>query len=376
MRNHLLALTFLTALASPCRALEIQLFEVGATPLSAAQLSAFKAAADRWESELADPITVRVNIGFADLGTSLGNTWVARTTHFLPVVRTALIVNSASSEELLRAQLLPSTGLQMFDINGQRGDGRVTMATANAKALGLSTGLDPFYGEALENQADAKLLFNNKFANGFDYDATDGIGQGSRDFTALAAREIGHALGFKSMTDIQDLPANAQHIVHPSTLDLFRFPQTQFTHNLTVEPRLVTAGPAEYFDKRMEKSLSWGRLATDPECDAPGDHCLASYWRDGGNDTMTPTLPRGVAVELSDADIQAFDAIGYQRPSGFDPRQVASIATLKVGWFDTEAPAPCVGCSLPAFPRGTFDEFEPAPEFSELPASLKGADFN
>ncbi len=376
MRTSLILLALVVLLARPVSAIEIELFDVGSTPLSAAQRSAFKAAADRWESELADPITVRINVGFNDLGSSLGNTWVARTTHNLQAVREALVVNAATSDEWLRALSLPVGGLPMFDIHGQRADGRITMATANAKALGLSTGLDPFYGEALENQADAKLLFNNRFANGFDYDATDGIGAGDPDFTALAAREIGHALGFKSMVDIQDLPANAQHVVHPSTLDLFRFPQSPFTHQLTFEPRIMTAGPAEYSDKRMTKLLSWGRLATDTLCEAAGDHCLASYWRDGGDDTMTPTLPRGKAVELSAADIHAFDTIGYQRPPVFDPRKAASIATLKVGWFESEAPAPCLGCSLPSFPRGAFDEFEPPPAFSELPTSLRGADFN
>lgn len=376
MRTSILAMTFVVLGVFPAAAIEIELSDVGSAPMSTEQMSAFEAAADRWENELADPITVRINVGFDDLGASLGNTWVARTTHPVSAVRAALVVNAANSEELLRAQQLPASGLPMFDIHGQRIDPRITMATANAKALGLSTGLDPFYGEALENRADAKLLFNNKFAGGFDYDATDGIDAGDRDFTALAAREIGHALGFKSMVDIQDLPANDQYVVHPSTLDLFRFQKTSLAHNLTVEPRIMTAGPAEYFDKRLRKDLSWGRLATDPECDATGEHCLASYWRDGGEDTMTPTLPRGKAVELSAADIQVFDTIGYQRPSVFDPRKAASIAKLKVGWFDPEAPAPCLECSLPMFPRGAFDEFEPPPAFSELPTSLRDADFN
>jgi hypothetical protein len=376
MRNHLLALAFLTALAAPCQALDIQLFDVGTTPMSAAQRSAFNAAAESWENALADQITVRINVGFNDLGTSLGNTWVARTTHPLPAVRTALFFNAASFEEAQRSQKLPIAALPIVDIHGPRFDNKITMATANAKALGLSVGLDPFYGEALENQADAKLLFNNKFTSGFDYDATDGIDTGNRDFTALAAREIGHALGFKSSTDIQDLPANDPHVVHPSTLDLFRFRQTTFPHNLTTEHRIMTSAPAEYFDTRMEKGLSWGRLATDPECDVAGDHCLASYWRDGGEDTMDPTLPRGKVVELSAADIQAFDTIGYQRPSVFDPRKLASISKLQVGWFQPEAAAPCLGCELPTFPRGAFDEFEPAPEFSVLPESLRGADFN
>ncbi|MEO1573805.1 MAG: hypothetical protein AAFU65_02485, partial [Pseudomonadota bacterium] len=87
-----LAVTALTALgAGHANALTITLNDVGATPMSAEQLAAFRAAADRWEGLFADSITVNINIAFDDLDNGiLGSTLTTRTTHSWNDVRNAL----------------------------------------------------------------------------------------------------------------------------------------------------------------------------------------------------------------------------------------------------------------------------------------------
>jgi hypothetical protein len=75
---------------------------------------------------------------------------------------------------------------------------------------------------------DAKVTFNSTFA--FDFDPSDGIGEGKIDFIGTAIHEFGHGLGFVSGVDIWDNPANANSAavvmdLNPlqSTLDLFRY---------------------------------------------------------------------------------------------------------------------------------------------------------
>jgi hypothetical protein len=72
----------------------------------------------------------------------------------------------------------------------------IDVNTANLKAIGLVDNIDP-------DAADANITFNSLFFDSFDFDRDDGIiGQ---DFVAIAAHEIGHALGFVSGVDFADL---------------------------------------------------------------------------------------------------------------------------------------------------------------------------
>lgn len=340
-------------------------------------MAAFRMAAELWERELVDPITVRVNVGFEDFGASkLGVTRVQRTTHRYQDVRTALAFGATSFSEAEAVGALPASGLPFLDAHGERLSSRITLSTANAKALGLSTGLNPFYGQPLANQADAQIQFNLKQAGDFDYDPTNGISPRQTDFVALAAREIGHALGFNSMVDLQDLRGNLPYDIHPSTLDVWRFDITSRSHNLTSERRQLTAAPAEFYDRRLEREFSWGRAVDDPICDSEIGACPADYWRDPLPGVMTPNLPLSAAVRLDDADVHAFDAIGYERRPVYNPRRPAQIEQLVVGWFTPEGDAPCLGCEVPDFPGGEFDDFAPPPAFSELPPEVRGTDFN
>ena len=56
-------------MASSAEALVINLNDTGSVPMSAQQLGAFVAASDMWENTFSDPITVKVNIEFANLVT-------------------------------------------------------------------------------------------------------------------------------------------------------------------------------------------------------------------------------------------------------------------------------------------------------------------
>lgn len=371
------ALWCVAAAARSAGALEIEFFDVGSTPMPAARMAAFRSAAELWERELVDPITVRINVGFEDFAAAkLGVTRVQRTTFDYRDVRAALELGATSFREADAIGDLPLSGLPLVDARGLRQDNRVTLATANAKALGLATGLDPFYGQPLAHSADAQIEFNLKLAGDFDYDPSDGVDGQKLDFVGLAAREIGHALGFNSMVDLQDLPGNRPFDIHPSTLDFWRFDIASLPHNLRTERRRLTSGPAEFFDRRLDRELSWGRHLIDPACDATNGACPADYWRDPLDGVMTPSMPYGEAVRMVDADVGALDAIGYERVPVFNPRRAVPLERMVVGWFKPADDAPCLGCELPEFPGDEFDDFAPPPEFSELPREVANVDFN
>lgn len=368
-RSRLGALSLLVAaLCSPAAALDIQLFDTGSTNMTADQLAAFEAAAALWEAKLADPITVKLNIEFASLDPNiLGSTRSQRTTHPYSTVRAALISDASSGKESATVALLPTAaaGVPLNDINGSRNDTLLTLTTANAKALGLGTALDTLYGGALPNSADGRVQFATAFADTFDYDRNDGVGGGKTDFITVAAHEIGHALGFVSMTDVQD--GNAGFTLHPSTLDMWRFSDTGAAHDVGIGVRPLTAGPAEYYDSVLNnRDLSRGMGVVDPECNTGSGKCQASHWRDDLDNLMDPTIGTGVSVDPLSDDRHAMDFIGYDPGLSlipFDPRRFIFV------WFDFPFPIPdpCLNCPpFPDFPR-EFGDLPRPPSFAALP---------
>ncbi|HEY0009621.1 MAG TPA: NF038122 family metalloprotease [Tepidisphaeraceae bacterium] len=203
---------------------------------------------------------------------------------------------------------------------------QVSFNKANAKALGFS-GLDEQFGAA-----DATITFNSSFA--FDFDNRDGVTPGQTDFETVATHEIGHALGFVSDVDFVDTFAptstNPIGVVLPTTLDLFRFDNVGLgTDPLTpaefqLFARSLVPGNDEIFDDiTNEFRMSTGRLK--------GDGRQGSHWKDDAITgmyigIMDPTLAPGVAFPITQADLRAFDLIGYEIVP--EPTLLAAIGLL------------------------------------------------
>jgi hypothetical protein len=312
MARTLILLVVLSAfLTTKAQALTIDLYDTGSTPMNGAQMGAFLEAASFWEDNLSDPVTVVVNIEFANLDSGiLGSTRSQRTTNSYVTVRAAMLADAFAAAEQNALNQLPTSSLPIVATQGERNEASVTLTTANAKALGIGTGLDSLYGGPLPNSADARIQFANAFASTFDYDRSNGISSGKTDFVSVAAHEIGHALGFISMTDVQDL--NANFTLHPNTFDFWRFAETGGPHNLTSESRLCTAGAAEYYDSvKNNVSLSHGVSTSDSVCGSSSGSCQASHWSDHLGLLMDPTLGAGISVNPQTLDKHALDYIGY-----------------------------------------------------------------
>jgi hypothetical protein len=347
----------LVPLANSARALNIQLIDT--TGMTVAQTAAFDEAAQLWESRLDDPIVVVLNVGFGNLGSNvLGSTSTALAIHaYTNLLRTAMIADAGSVPEQNAFSALPVVNspvppLRVEDHAGQRTVTQLLIATANAKALGLSPG-NPVNPQA--NSADGTVIFANAFDTSFDYDRSDGIASGKTDFVAVAAHEIGHALGFVSATDIADDPQNSSIMVPPTPLDIWRFTDTGGAHVIGSpgpEARLITAGPAEYYDSNVNNlDLSHGMYApvADPACPLGGGICQASHWSDDVGSLMDPSIAPGVLQNPTFNDSHAFDFIGYDHT----PKFIFSAASLQflIKWITQNLPDP--PASLPGFPEPT-----------------------
>jgi hypothetical protein len=202
------------------------------------------------------------------------------------------------------------------------------VSRANSKALGLPVGLDPAY--------DIRLVLNDESVPAFDFERGDGIAPMMFDFQAIATHEIGHGMGFLSGVDEVDFagiggappapspdnPTDLSGSAIFSVLDLFRT-------NLDTRPPLIPLGqPAtgKVLDWRFgppagPSSKPFFTLdpgAIDPPMKTPfstgtetGDGEQASHWADAPIGIMVPDLDPGILLDVTAADVMAFNVIGW-----------------------------------------------------------------
>jgi hypothetical protein len=280
-----------------------------------------------------------------------------------------MIADAGNAAEQAAFSSLPAIGsvpaLQVQDHASLRTVTEFLIPTANTKALGVSPA-NPLNPQL--NGADATVLFANAFANAFDYDRSDGIGPGTSDFVAVAAHEIGHALGFISATDIADNPLNENFEIPPTPLDIWRFYETGGIHpiggpNPGPETRWITAGQAEYYDTSLNNvAFSHGVEETiaDPACASLSGRCQASHWSDDVGSLMDPTLAPAVLQNPTFRDTHALDWIGYDHTPKFI--FTAEVLQLLIKWISDnppEAPPPFPGFPIPPPPQQISPPFEP-----------------
>lgn len=311
MKLQIMAAGLQLACLAPSNALVVSLNPAAGMDPNA--LAGFQAAANYWQSQLTDNVTVNVNVGFSALGPDiLGSAGSTRAVFSVADVRAALIGDATSTNDMLAIGNLPTlSGLGgisfLTQVNSETGSTAVTLDndnsnnnrllylnTANAKALGLM---------GANAAADASITFSSLFS--WDFDQSNGVGAGLEDFVGVAIHEIGHALGFVSGVDIVDgyigNPTNLDNYAIYSALDFFRF-SAPGTLNLA-------AGDAAYF------SLDGGttNLGNFSTGSFYGDEEQASHWKDNlGLGIMDPIMnPAGQINTPSALDLVAFDVIGW-----------------------------------------------------------------
>jgi hypothetical protein len=296
----------------------------------------FEAAAALWSAVFVDPITIRLDVRFAELGPGiLGST--GSTTNSINYVGLRGLLQAdaksaadASAVASLQAGPLtfvtnepPAGGpidstVRVLDSNNSTDNNFININTAQVKALGLNPTYDPVSNPG---GRDGSVSFSTAFA--WDFDRSDGIGAGLFDFVGVAAHEIGHALGFRSGVDLADVNAlpgvappgrrGLNNLAWGTVNDLYRYGSFDGVQTLDWS---IGGNPCYSIDAGASclALLSTGRLN--------GDGRQASHWKDDvllgiipplGLMDPTATGPGGTRpfMELSAFDITAFDVIGY-----------------------------------------------------------------
>jgi hypothetical protein len=300
---------------------ELHLEQGGVIPAYPEAVAAFQAAAAVWEQYIASPIRVNILVDYVSFPTA--DDTIIGATSLGPVnpnldyttVRNAMATRaSRPGNEIL--SYLPTTSQITANVRSDLGsvfdNTTIGVTSANQKALGLISRTD--------SRRDGLIFFNSNFA--FDFDPSDGIGDGQIDFRTAAVHEIGHVLGFLSDVDDYDRSPNISD--NATTLDLFRFNTSMLPTTpdefLSFPREMRPGAEASFSDTSSAYPMSTGANL--------GDTRQASHWKDDfmvqiGQDgglilffgpligVMDPTLPSGITESISAADLRALELIGY-----------------------------------------------------------------
>lgn len=297
-------------------------------------IQGFQDAADLWSSILTDDIIVNININYTALAPGVLGQAGSMTQGVTLTDYVAALDDDARTldDEIAVANLptgptmslytsVPTTGAAVIDNDGSANNMFIDINTANAKAAGVRPA-----GDA---GIDASISFSSLFT--WDFDRSNGISSGAFDFIGVAAHEIGHALGFVSGADTVDFTSgvgpqaptdlNGFRVVQP--LDLFRVSDDSIAMGTDLDIRADI--DTKYFSidggSTLLTTFSTGRFN--------GNGNQASHWQDNlliG--IMDPTAAPGEYADITDADVMAFDVIGWDVRMDFGDARDGGPGTL------------------------------------------------
>jgi len=264
-----------------------------------AAADAIAAAESYIESKFSDPITVRINIDFANMGSGvLGATGSNYTNASYSISRAGLI-NGRDSDDVLQA-LMPNASNMPVRYNGSSDsvtqENRIYWTLANYRStIGSVNGIA------------ASMTFNTQFT--WDYDPSNGVIGTS--FIDVIVHEVGHALGFTSGADFRNNDMEA--------LDMYRFQRTDGTGNYNPDTELDFQTVPRLVDFNTPNDAHNSDLISVEYRMSDGNPYQASHFREQFQQIgiMDPALGSGETnypEYFRQADLDMFDAIGYDYP--------------------------------------------------------------
>ena len=197
------------------------------------------------------------------------------------------------------------------------GNSTLMLTRAQAKALGMDEALPLANGGAWTHDIlqdpdalDGYILINNSYNWNYDLTREAETPEGELDFLTMALHELGHSLGFVSgldgLIETFELHSGETRTEGFTPLDLLRYSDASATiENPDGAVSDLSLGAAAYF------SLDGGVTAL-AEFEA-GDKYQASHWQrfQSAIGIMDPTLGYQERTNISQLDLQAFDALGW-----------------------------------------------------------------
>jgi hypothetical protein len=231
-----------------------------------------------FETHFTDPVTINISVGYGEVfNQSLSAGALGESISYLEqvgysAVRSALIADATTAADSTAVASLPST-----NPNG----GAYWVTTAQGKALGL---VSP------DTSPDGYIGFSSS-PGIFDYNNSDGVTAGTYDFYGVVAHEISEIMGRMLLT--------GSTLGHTSNsympFDLF--------HYSAPGTRDFSASTPGYF------SIDGGDTSLNTFNTLPsGD---AADWRGDTTDAYNAFSRSGRVLPISDADLTALDAIGW-----------------------------------------------------------------
>ncbi|MEM9484760.1 MAG: NF038122 family metalloprotease [Cyanobacteria bacterium P01_F01_bin.116] len=199
------------------------------------------------------------------------------------------------------------------------GNSQILLTSAQAKALGMDEALALDNGTTWDrdlvdaNALDGYIVINQSYDWSYDFLREGTAPESTLDFLTLAMHEIGHQLGFVSgldgMLDVNQLYSGETQVDGFTLLDLFRHTTESSTvDNPDGAVSDLTLGANAYFSVDGGTS-ELGLFSTGQS----GDGFQAGHWKrmQDALGIMDPTLAYQERLSLTELDLQALDALGY-----------------------------------------------------------------
>lgn len=272
----------------------------GSVPAGAA--AAFTLAEQYIESKWSDPITVNINVSWANLGGGvIGATGSAYTTPSYSICRT-WIVNGRDANDTIQSSLPTGTTLPV------RFTGSSATVT-NVSSIAVTTANYRAAIGAVTANPDANMQYNSTF--GFDFNPADGVPGSLLSLVDTIVHETCHAMGFTSGADSGNQQTNM--------LDLYRFARTAGVWNPTTLAEFGTVARVVDNNDPTGEDVNSDIITAEYRM-SDGNPYQASHFYSQSFDPafaigiMQPAIANGVTFypnHMRAADLAMMDAIGW-----------------------------------------------------------------